>query len=484
MLRWIKSPKTPMGQIAIHGAAPPSGVGGLYFLLRIIFCALILTIPLLSSGQTDGRKAKLEKQKIRLQDEIELANKILQETQKIRKSSVSNVQTVEQKLRLRENLIATLDRETDLITKEMTALQIEIDTLEAQVERLKEDYAKMIRQARKSSNSYSRLMFILSSKDFNQAIRRLEYMKQYSEFRRRQVEEIKKKENDLNDKLAELNQKKVKKEAVKAQMLQERGKLQSEKQEQERSIAELQQKESEITKELKDKQAKAKQLEGEIQRIIAAEIKKAKEKAIRQNIEEEAKRVGLVPGKDYNNGTSNRNLENLIEKKKEELRAANKAVAAAPVKAATPYGLTPEASKLAASFAANKSRLPWPVERGLVVSGFGPQQHPVAKSVVINNNGIDIATESGSKARAAFDGEVASVIRIPGSNLAVLVQHGNYFTIYNNLSEVYVKTGDKVSAKQELGLVYTDATEGKTILHFELWKESQMLDPQPWLAGK
>lgn len=445
---------------------------------------LFVCVPILLSGQRDDRKEKLERQKIRLQDEIELANKILQETRQIRKSSVSNIQTVEQKLKLRQNLISTLDRETELLTREMNELQVQIDTLEAQVQRLKDDYAKMIRQARKSSNSYSRLMFILSSRDFNQAIRRMEYLKQYSEFRRRQVEEIKRKENELADKLVQLNQQKVKKEAVRAQMQQERDRLQSEKQEQEKSIAQLSEKEAEITKELKEKQSQAKKLENEIQRIIAAEIRRAKEKAIRRNIEDEAQRVGLVAGKDYTNSTTNKALENLIEKKKAELRAANKPVAKAPDKPATSFSLTPEASKLAASFAANKSRLPWPVERGLVVSSFGPQRHPIAKSVIINNNGIDIATEKGSKARAAFDGEVTSVIRIPGSNLAVMVQHGNYFTIYNNLTEVYVKSGDKITAKQELGLVHTDAHEGKTILHFELWKESQMLDPEPWLAGK
>lgn len=452
--------------------------------VRQVLILLILCSPMLLSAQGDSRKQKLEKQKIRLQDEIELANKILSETRSIRKSSLSNIETVEQKLRLRQNLLNTLDRETEMISKEMSELQVEIDTLELQVKRLKDDYAKMIRQARKSSNSYSRLMFILSSSDFNQAIRRMEYLKQISEFRRRQVEDIQRKENDLNDKLAELNRQKVRKEAVKAQMELERNKLAQEKSEQEKSIAELQQKETDITKELKAKQAEAKKLENEIQRIIAAEIRRAKEKAERNNLEEEAQRVGLVSGKDYNNRTSNKSLEVLINKKKDELRAAHKAIAAKPERPASSFSLTPEASKLAASFAANKSLLPWPVERGIIVSGFGPQHHPVAKSVIIDNHGIDIATEKGSKARAAFDGVVTTVIRIPGSNLAVMVQHGNYFTIYNNLSEVFVKSGDKVNAKQDLGLIFTDPGDGKTILHFELWKETQMLDPQPWLAGK
>ncbi len=451
------------------------------FLKRILVLTL-LSFSLIGYAQPDDRKNKLEQQKVKLQDEIDLANRILEETQQTRESSVSNVQTVDQKLRLRKSLIATLDRETELITAEIEEAQSEIDTLTAQIERLKDDYAKMIRKARNSSNSYNRLLFILSSRDFNQAIRRLEYLKQISEFRRRQVEEIKFKELELNARLKDLNEQKEKKEALRAQMAREEAKLLEEKREQERSIAELQKKESDITKELKEKTKQAKKLENEIQRIIASEIRKAKDKAIRQNIENEAKRVGLVPGKDFAGRTSNKELEKLIEKKKAELRAANKTVEA-PSAPATSYGLTPEASKLAASFAANKSRMPWPVERGLVVSSFGPQRHPVAKSVIMNNNGIDIATEKGSKARATYEGEVIRVIRIPGSNLAIMVNHGNYYTIYSNISESYVKAGDKVGAKQDLGLIHTDAADGKTILHFELWKDNQMLDPAPWLAG-
>ncbi|MDZ7848036.1 MAG: peptidoglycan DD-metalloendopeptidase family protein [Owenweeksia sp.] len=206
-----------------------------------------------------------------------------------------------------------------------------------------------------------------------------------------------------------------------------------------------------ITTELKEKQARAKRLENEIQRIIAAEIRKSRERAVRSNIEEEAKRVGLVT---TTNRTGNEALKELIEKKKNELREANKPVAEAPAK--TSYELTPAASRLAANFTANKSLLPWPVERGIVVAKFGPYRHPVAKSVVLNNNGIDIATEQGSSALASFDGEVTSRFRIPGEGFVVFVKHGNYFTIYKNLSELFVKSGDQVKAPQELGKLLTN----------------------------
>ena len=445
------------------------------------YILLFFLLAALASWGQSNRKEKLQQLKIKLQDEIELANKILSETQKDRELSLSQISTVQKKLKLRENLIRTLDKEQEILGKEIDVLQTDIDTLQKKVNKLKADYAKMIKQAYKSKNKYSRLMFILSSRNFNQAVRRLEYLKQYSEYRRRQVDEITARQNELNEKINVLTRQKERKAALRNQMKAENDKLIAEKEEQESAIASLQTKEKEITKELKNKQKEAKKLENEIQRIIAAEIRRAKEAAIRKQIEDEAKRVGLIAGKDYTKRTANKKLKDLIEKKKAELRAANKPVkeSSAPV-----YALTPEATRLAANFAANKSRLPWPVERGLVISKFGPQRHAIAKSVIINNNGIDIATEKGSKARAAFDGEVSRVLRIPGQALAVIVIHGNYFTYYQNLSEVFVKQGDKIKGMQEIGTVYNNESEGRSVLHFELWKETQSLDPLPWLAGK
>ena len=432
-------------------------------------------------GQTD-KKAQLEKQKIRLQDEIALANKILAETRQNRESSLGSIEALSQKLKLRQNLISTLDRELELLDEDIQTLEEEASALKKEVDDLKEKYAQMIRQARKSSNKYSRLMFLFSSQNFNQALRRLEYLKQYSEFRRRQVREIEKKQNDLNDKLISLNEQKTRKEALRQQMGRERGKLTEEKEQQEKAIAEYQNKETKLAKQLKEKQAQAKKLENEIQRIIAAEIRRAKEKAIRNQIEEEANRVGLISGKDYTNSTSNNALKSLIEKKKADLRAANKPVAEAPVRPV--YELTPEARQLAANFAANKSRLPWPVTKGLVVQNFGAHRHPIAKSVIINNNGIDIATEKGSHCRAAFNGEVNGIISIPGAAPAIIINHGSFYTVYQNVSEINVKKGDKVSANQQIGTIYTDDADNSTVLHFEIWDGETPVDPLLWLARK
>lgn len=442
---------------------------------------LLLLIPLLGAAQTN-KQEKLEKLKIRLQDEIELANRILSQTQKDKEVSLGAIETVQKKLKLRGNLIRTLDRELVIMDKDIDKINNDIDTLQKQVEKLKADYAKMIQQAYKSQNQYSRLMFILSSKDFNQALKRLEYLKQYSEYRRRQVEEIAKKQNDLNKKIADLNRQRIRKAALKGQMEKEKAKLLDEQTKQQEAIANLQQKETEIEKELKNKISEKKKLEKEIKRIIAAEIKRAKERAVRRQIEADAKKVGLIKNKDYTNSTNNKALKKLIEKKRKALAAANK-----PVKESAPtttFTLTPEAKQLAANFTANKSRLPWPVERGLVVSTYGPHRHPVAKSVIIDNKGIDIATEKGGVARAVFDGEVISIFRVTGRILGVIVQHGDYFTLYQNIDKVYVEQGDMVKSKQALGTVFFNEKENKSVMQFQVWKGMQVLDPSPWLVSK
>lgn len=434
-------------------------------------------------GQS-AKKDKLQRQKVRLQDEIELANKILSETKKNQELSLGTIQTVQQKLKLRQNLVRTLDKEMVLLDKNIRKTNSDIDTLEKKITKLKEDYARMIRQANKSKNKYSRLMFVLSSSNFNQAIRRMEYLKQYSEFRRRQVEEINSKQLALNEKIEKLNSQKSRKSVLKTQMEREEAKLIAEKLEQEKTIKDLRSRETEIAAELKSKQKQAKKVEGEIQRIIAAEIKKAKARAIRGQIEDEAKLVGLVAKKDFSAKTTNKQLKVLIENKKKEIRAAGQKVAATPKQ----YSLTPEAKKLAANFAANRSRLPWPVVRGLVVEKFGSHRHPIAQNVIVTNNGIDIATERGLKTKAVFEGKVLSAIRVPNAGYGIILEHGSYFSVYFNLAEVYVKIGDKIKVGQELGLIYTDL-QNQTKLHFEIWKTGSKeqpvpMDPLPWLSQR
>ncbi len=441
----------------------------------LLFCLLV---GLSAFAQTD-KAEQLRQRKAQLQDEIQLANKILNDTRKSEKKTLGEVRALQQKIRIREELIRTIDREINMINREIQGLQKEVVTLEAATAKLKEEYAEMIRQSYKNRNKQNRLMFVLSSSDFSQAMKRMTYLKQIADYREQQVTEIKEKQEELRLKIVELEGRKMKQAALKGNKEGEKKTLVVEQTEQQEVVNDLKKRESELQKEIKAKQREADKLEKEIQRIITEELKKAREKAARERLEADAKEVGLIKGKDFTDKTDSKRLLAQINEKRKSLNLAEKPKEEPNLSPA--YNLTPEGQKLAANFEANKGRLPWPVERGIVVGKFGVQPHPVVKGIVENNPHIEIATEAGAEARAAFDGEVSSVIRIPGANKVVLVRHGNYFTVYGNLVDVYVKSGDKITTKQKLGKVYTDKQQ-QTVLQFGLWKDENIQNPEPWLT--
>lgn len=445
----------------------------------ILILGLILGLGADLAGQSKKRR-DLEKQKVRLMDEIALANRILSETQKDRKNSLGTIETVQQKIELRKKLIRTLDREVVLMNEEEAELQRDIDTLRVRVERQKAQYAEMIRQAYKSRKTSSRLMFILSSEDFNQAMRRIEYLKQYSAYRQQKIKEIQKQENDLEAAIERLRVQKVRKNAVRGQLQAESQKLSNEKLSQEEAIKTYRAMESDLEKKLKTKLKEAEKVEKQIQKIIAEEVARARALAARKNLEDRAIDLGLVRGKDFSSNTTNERLEEIIEAAEKARAAANKPVAAAP----ETFELTPAARTLAANFAANQKRLPWPVERGLVTAKFGPQRHPVVKSVIIDNKGVDIATEGNAPIRAIFDGEVSRMFRMPDGQLVVIINHGSYFTVYQGITAVTIDQGDTVKKGQTIGSAYTNPINAQTKLHFEIWNDNKAVNPLLWLSAK
>ncbi|MCC5918284.1 MAG: peptidoglycan DD-metalloendopeptidase family protein [Cryomorphaceae bacterium] len=436
---------------------------------------LLFVVPV--NGQKDN-KEKLQLQKVRLEDEIKLANVILREMREDRKESISSLEALGQKLRIREQLLRTLNRELKLLEEDLQAQQGQLKELEQQLELQKQVYADMIRKAYSNRDQHTVLMFILSSQDFFQAVKRVQYLKQIAKARQKQIERIAETQFAIESEQESIRKKVKEKEAVIERQRREKEILLKEKKEQESQLASFSGKEKEIQEDIKKKQQQRDQLNQEIQRLIAIEIKRAKEEALRKQIEDEAKSVGLVKNKDFTSKTTNQQLKTLITKAREAKAAAGKATEA-PVERLPE--LSAESQLLAANFSANKKKLPWPVDRGLVIAKFGPQSHAVAKGVVWDNKGIDIASEKGSKAKAVFEGEVISILRIPGANKAVLVRHGNYFTVYSNLTEIYVKQNDKIKVGQTIGLIFTDDENGKTVLHFEIWKDTEVMDPQGWL---
>ena len=437
---------------------------------KLLFVFLII----LSTGLQAQTKEELQRQKVLLQDQIDLANELLLKTKSTKEASLSELQTLNQKIEARNKLIRTMDRQIRSIDREVTGKAKEIKKLEIRVDSLKSDYADLIKLAQRQQKPRDQILFILSSSSFAQAAKRMQYFKDMAAYRERQVQQIAVAQETLARERETLIAKKAEKIQVQTAQEGEKIALQADAQVQETTVQNLQSKESTLKKDIDKKQRQAQQLEQQIKRIIAEEMRKAKERAERSGLEGEAKELGLVSGKDYSRRTSNKALKKLIDK--------TRAAKGLDVRDDGPsFAMTPEARALANNFASNKGALPWPVERGIITGKFGKHPHPIVKGVIVDNPHIEITTEENAIVRSVFEGEVSSVVPIPGANVMVLIRHGNYFTVYSNLINVKVKAGDVVSLKEPIGTAFTDE-EGKTMVQLGIWKDADIQDPNPWLA--
>ena len=376
-------------------------------------------------------KSDLQKRKQKLLEEIEFSNEVLQQTQKDKNLSYNQLKTLNQKISIRSQLIRTIQNELRSIKEEIRLTKAQNESLQIELDSLKIEYAQLIKQAYNSSRYFNRLLFLFSSSDFQQAYKRATYIRQIAQYRKAQSQNIEQKQLTLEGNILVLRkQHSIKQDLIENKRL-ENEMLNQEQTQQSASLAALSEKEKELKKVLDQKQKKRKKIQKEIERIIAEELRKANN-------------TGLV-----NN-----------------------------------FAATPEAIALSNNFAANKGKLPWPVAKGLVISKFGKQKHPILTGVTIENNGIEIATEQYSPCRSVFDGKVSSVLVMPNGTKVVMVRHGEYISVYSNLSEVYVEKGELINTKDHLGLVFTSLQERSTIIDFQLWKSAQKLNPQSWLMNK
>jgi septal ring factor EnvC (AmiA/AmiB activator) len=391
---------------------------------------------------------ELEQRKIKIQEEIQEKERMLQEVRGKEKSVTKLLQIQKEKIGLKQKLIYTTEKQAKLLSNNMYINQVEINKLKKDLVVLKEDYAEMIVKSYKSRSQQSRAMFLLSSENFLQAYKRLQYMKQYSSYRKMQGNEIKDKSVQLADHNAKLSGQKTEKEKLLAEQEKQRQDLVKEKQEQEKIANSLKKDKKQIIAEIKKKQQESKKIDAQIQKMIRDAIAEANKKAAAAKVK------------------ANPKTTTAAETKK--------------IEESTKIMLTPEGQLISNNFKANKGSLNWPVEKGAITLGFGDQPHPVYKSLTIHNSGVEITTEAGSSARAVFGGEVTKVIITSPLTKLVCVQHGDFFTVYQNLSSVNVSAGDKVSAKQTLGKIRTNA-EGKTILKFTISQNASFVNPMNWL---
>jgi len=401
----------------------------------ISFLRICLVLLLLSVGElyAQSTKTKLQADVQRLAEEITYTNNLLAKTRQNKSSSLEELLLLNSKIEQREQLIIAIDAELLFLNKSIDATTGLVKRLNDELNQLKEDYGKMVYYAYKNQNSSDRMMFIFSAESFNQAYQRLKYLQYYSTYRKSQAVLIEQTKDTLNTSIQKLETQKNEQQQMMANQKKEIEQLSIEKSQKQTTINQLAKKETDLRASLRKKRREADEMNKAIQNIIAEEIKLA------------------------------------AAKKDAEKRTAS-------------IAMTPDEHIMSSNFYSNKGSLPWPSARGIISSTFGEHAHPVLKKVRIQNNGIDILTTSGEKARAIFDGTVISVRTLTNNNQAVIIRHGEYFTVYTNLSDVTVRLGDVVKTKQEIGSIRTDNLSDKTELHFEIWKGKSLMNPISWIA--
>lgn len=427
------------------------------FVLAIMVCLTIVSHAQLSPS---AQRQALESKRRELLEKIKEAKQVLAETRKKQTTTVTQLKAISSQIKTRERVINNVQEQISVLGQQIEESRDSLEKLKADLAKLKADYAKSILSAYKSRNVYDKMMFIFSAQSFNQALKRIEYLNQYSDYRQRQAALILSTQHEIINALNQMLAKKQEKMALIGMKESEKKELEQDKQEESKVLVSLQQQEKEVRKQLAESQAAAKKLNRAIEEMIAREIEEArrKEEARRH---EEAARAALAAGKGA---------------------PAKAAEPAKTPKAESDLFLTPEVIKMSSDFEQNKNNLPWPVERGYIAEPFGTHAHPTLKGVQVNNNGVDISTQPNSNVRAVFKGKVTKIFNVPGMGKIVLINHGKYFTAYARLASTSVKEGQLVDSKQTIGVVDTNE-DGVTEVQFQIWNMDKKLDPEAWLKN-
>ncbi len=383
----------------------------------IIYIVIFLCLYL--SGFTQSLD-DLKKRREKTEREIELATSLLSQTEQERVNTVEQLNLLKNQIELRKSLIDDISQQIELKEKQIESKSDIINELNVNLRNLKSEYTKLIQFAWKNRKDMHILMFIFASEDFNQAYRRLRFYQQFIRFREKQGKEIIRTQNRIEEELATLSQSRTELENAMASKSEEIEKLNSQENRYSRSVSQLKRKEIQLRKQLQDRKSAMEALNKEIAKLIAEESKKT--------IIRDARYIELSEG-----------------------------------------------------FSGNKGKLPWPTEEGLIVSDFGEHEHPVIKGVKIRNNGVDIRTQSNAPVRAIYEGVIKKIVSIPGANVAVIVRHGDFLSVYSNLSKVSVKVDQHVETEQKIGEAFTDSEEGRGMMNLQIWKESDIQNPKDWI---
>lgn len=399
-------------------------------LLNKIYLLLFISLSLgLKAQNYQERQKQLEAQKISIKKEIQQINNLINDSRKKSRGLADELEDIQLKISVRDRLIRINNSQVNNLNNIISNQNERIADLEVDLKKLKDEYSKIVFSSYKKRSSEMKLMFLFASDNINQAFRRFQYFKQYSKYRKEQANKIVSLQEEISNNIDSLDKRKIEKQNVVKENQSVRQTLNQDRIQQNNLYNNLLKDQKNYAVEIQEKEKQARLIDNEIQKLIRLAIAES----------------------NNNNNSSN-------------------------------FALTPEGRLISSNFQSNKGRLPWPVREGIITRRFGTQPHPVVRTTTINSNGISIATSANSIAYSVFEGEVLSVYGFSGGNPGVLIRHGKYISNYQNLSSIFVKKGDKVMANDEIGIVFTNESTGKTVLKFNIFNELKPENPTIWLA--
>ncbi|PSL48845.1 septal ring factor EnvC (AmiA/AmiB activator) [Chitinophaga niastensis] len=484
----------------------------LYLKKIIPLMLMIWLMPTMLVAQSTGQqqqqsREELERRKKDLQREIDEANEQLKVTKKSTKESLGQLRALRDKITLRSRLINNINEEINFINGDINTAYRDVKTLQKDLDTLKAQYAQLVVYAYKNRSSYDMMNFVFSAQNFNDAVKRFQYLKQYREYRRRQADNILTTQEQLNQKIQNLESQRVRRsDALKTEQ-EQRATLETDKKEKDEVLSKLKGREKELVADINQRNKDAQKVQAAIRAVIRREIEEARRKAIEEETarrkaaeekrrrDEEARKAAALAAAEKaraaaaaNNANNNNTAANTPAPEKAAPVPVKPAPAPEPEKTVSRtesvLEATPEALALSESFEANRGKLPWPVDAGNIIEHFGIHQHAVMEHIQVPSDGIVIATNKGGAVKSIFEGEVRSVVVMPGSGYVIIIRHGQYFTTYVRLQTTRVKKGDNVKTGQVIGTASVNDLENSGEVELQIWKGSTKQNPELWIRRR
>lgn len=457
--------------------------------IPVLLLALALMPAVLKAQNNQPSREELEQRKRELQKEMDAAQAMLNETKKSSKESLAQLRALRNKIDLRSRMIRNINEEINFINGDINAALRDVKTLERDLDTLKQQYAQLIVSAYKNRSSYAMLNFIFSADNFNDAIKRYQYLKQYREFRSRQAANILETQEQLKLKVKNLESQRQKRSTTLKTEQEQREIMEKDRKEKDEVVSKLKGREKELLADINQKKKDQKKVQDAIRAVIRKEIEDARRKAAAEELarkkaaeaerkrrEEERKRALAAANDAARNNNTAANTPPPAERPAPAESPAEK-----PSRVINVLEATPEAVALSDNFEANKGKIPWPIESGIILSFFGKQKNADMERITEENDGIRFGTRRGGNVKAVFEGEIRRVFTVPGAGYVVMIRHGQYFTNYIGLQNINVKSGDKVRTGQVIGTARSNEDESAGVVELQIYKGQVLQNTNVWI---